>query len=73
MTHMSDYWNLVEEDVNGYLCDWDNIESIRLALSKLSQASDEKLLAMGKASKEKAEKLFSQEAILQKWIDVIEG
>lgn len=73
MTRVSDYWNLVEDDVNGYLCDWDNTESIRSALSKLSKASDEKLLAMGKASKEKAEKLFSQEAILQKWIDVIEG
>lgn len=73
MTRVSDYWNLVEEDVNGYLCDWDNVDSIRLALSKLSKVSDEKLLAMGKASKEKAEKMFSQEAILQKWIDVIEG
>lgn len=73
MSRVSDYWNLVEEDVNGYLCDWDNIESIRLALSKLSNASDEKLLAMGKSSKEKAEKLFSQEVIFQKWIDVIEG
>lgn len=72
MTRVSDYWNLVEEDINGYLCDWNNVESIRLALSKLSNTSDEKLLAMGKASKEKAEKLFSQEAILLKWIDIIE-
>ena len=73
MSRVSDYWNLVEEDVNGYLCDWDNVDSIRLALSKISKVSDEKLLVMGKASKEKAEKMFSQDAILQKWIDVIEG
>lgn len=73
MSRVSDYWHLVEEGVNGYLCDWDNVDSIRLALSNIAGVGDEKLLAMGRASKEKAEKMFSQEAILKKWIDVIEG
>lgn len=72
MSRVSDYWNLVEEDVNGYLCDWDNVDSIRLALSRIAKVSDEKLIAMGKASKEKAETMFSQEVILKKWIDTIE-
>lgn len=73
MTRVSDYWNLVEEDINGYLCDWNNVESIQTALNSIAQVSNDKLLAMGRASKEKAEKMFSQEVILKKWIDVIEG
>ena len=72
MTRVSDYWNLVEEGVNGYLCNWDDIDSIKDALLKISAVSNETLKMMGKASKAKAEILFSQEAVLQKWIEVIE-
>ena len=73
MSRVSDYWNLVEEGSNGFLCDWNDTASIKEAMLKLSRLDNDQLLAMGKKSKEKAVTLFSQEAILRKWIDVIEG
>lgn len=71
MTRVSDYGILVNEN-NGFLCDWDNVESIKEALLSLSELPTETMLRMGKNSKNKAEGLFSQEAILINWIKLIE-
>ena len=73
MSRCSDYNVLIEEGVNGYLCDWDNPSSIKDALLKLANHSKEQWIAMGESSKEKAEHLFSKDVIIQKWLDVIEG
>lgn len=72
MTRVSDYDTLVD-DTNGFLCDWNRIETIKDALLKAMELSKEELLQMGKNSKKKAEKLFSKEVITKQWIDVIEG
>lgn len=73
MTRVSDYNTLVEEDVNGYLCDWDKPESIKSALLKVASLDKETLLKKGAESREKAESLFSTEKVLNQWIDIIEN
>jgi len=71
MSKVSDYDVLVTD--NGYLCDPNSVESIKEALLKLIETPKEELERMGEASKEKAKKLFSGEAITRQWIDLIES
>lgn len=70
MTHVSDFELLVDEN-NGFLCDWDNPLSIRDTLRKTINLTNEDLIRMGKNSKEKAEKLFPEEVIINQWLSYI--
>lgn len=66
MTKVSDYDLLVDES-NGILCDWNNPESIKFALEKMLKLDELSITEMGKSSKNKAEKLFSSEKIVKQW------
>lgn len=70
MSKVSDYGVIVNN--NGFLCDPFSVESIKEAIEKMLDASDEELHNMGIKSRETAEKLFSREATIQQWIDLIE-
>lgn len=70
MSRVSDY-NVLVDTSNGFLCDWDNDVSIKEALEQALSLSDEELKAMGRASKEKANKLFSKENIVTQWMSLI--
>ncbi len=70
MTKVSDYDVLVD-DSNGFLCDASNIHSIKEALSAAANCTEEKLEAMGNSSKIKAQKLFSQETIIEQWKQIL--
>ena len=72
MTRVSDYDNLVDKS-NGFLCDWNNSESIKNALVKASELSSEEIVLMGQRSKEKAEILFSSHDIINQWLELIES
>lgn len=71
MTRCSDYENLVEEGVNGVLCNWDNPETIKTALLYMASLDKEQLVAMGNNSKQKAEILFSEEKVIGQWLELI--
>lgn len=71
MTRVSDY-NLLVDDKNGFLCDWDNPISIKNALIKAANLSEVELFQMGKKSKEKAEKYFTAKTIVNQWINLLE-
>lgn len=70
MTRVSDYDVLVDES-NGVLCDWDKPKTIAEALQKIANVSDNELVKMGESSKGKAKKLFSEEYIIKQWENVI--
>lgn len=70
MTRVSDYKILVDE-TNGFLCDWDNIVSIKDSLVGVICLENEELLAMGKKSKQKAEKLFDKRMVLRQWKELL--
>lgn len=70
MTRVSDFDVLVDQ-TNGFLCDWDNPKSIKEALLSVSKLSENDLLEMGQCSKDKAESLFSKSAILEQWKKII--
>lgn len=70
MTKVSDYDILVDE-TNGFLCDADNPETIKKALSAIVKLSESKLGEMGASSKMKAMALFSKEVVLKQWKQII--
>ncbi|WP_180100263.1 glycosyltransferase [Acinetobacter sp. YH12153] len=69
MTRVSDYHALVSD--NGFLCDWDDIDSIRKALEEVASLTKVQQLFLGENSKVKAEKLFSTESIVDQWFDLL--
>lgn len=70
MSRVSDYDVLVDES-NGMLCDWDNPQSIKEAILSMANLSVEKLIVMGKNSKAKAEHLFSSDTIVRQWEELL--
>lgn len=72
MTKVSDYNQLVDHK-NGFLCKWDEPESIKNAFVAAMNLSDDQIMRMGANSKEKAKKLFSKETIVEQWMNLITG
>ncbi len=70
MTRTSDYEIMVNDD-NGILCDSYDSLSIKEALVRYGNMENSQLIAMGKASRKKAEILFSRENVIKQWIDLI--
>lgn len=69
MTRVSDYDTLVDKS-NGFLCNWNEPESIASALTKVVELTNDELITLGRNSKLKAELLFSDN--INKWIKLIE-
>lgn len=70
MTRVSDYDVLSKG--NGFLCDWDDSQSIKEAILQMASSSNKKLLDMGEVSLEKANSLFSEKSSVGKWKVLIE-
>lgn len=70
MTRISDYKQMVD-DTNGFLCDSDDFQSINTAIVDAIKCAEDRLRAMGRKSKEVAERLFSPEMIGDKWQELI--
>lgn len=68
---VADNPQIVEEGVNGYLFDPNDIDSFREALDKLYRLGHEGRVEMGKRNRLRAEKLFSQKIYLDRWIEQI--
>ncbi|MGX5698977.1 glycosyltransferase [Acinetobacter kookii] len=70
MSRVSDFDVLVGKE-NGFLCDPDDISSISLALESIIDMKKDNLLRLGYQSKLKAQKLFSNDIVLEKWMNLI--
>ena len=70
MSRVSDYDIIIDKE-NGILCDWDNLESIKSAISLMINKTNEELLSMGKNSRSKANVFFHNEKITQQWKQII--
>lgn len=66
MSKVSDYNRLVDDN-NGFLCDSDDMESIKNTLIKASELNEKELSEMGVQSKNKAMEMFSLEKIINEW------
>lgn len=70
MTRISDYKKMVDE-LNGFLCDSNDIISIKDAFVNAIDTPETNLLSMGKKSQEIAVKLFSPEKVGDEWHTLI--
>lgn len=70
MTKVSDYETLVNKN-NGVLCEWDNVLSIKEALSKILSLTNDDLKNMGMCSKAKALSLFDKKLIINQWKELL--
>jgi glycosyltransferase involved in cell wall biosynthesis len=68
---VSDVPYLVEDGINGFLCDPNSIESIANALRKIINTTPEERIKMGRASRKKAEYLFEPESIIDKYLELL--
>ena len=72
MSKVSDYETLVLPS-NGFLCDWDNPQSIKEAILSAANLSEEELISYGKSSSSLAQELFSEKTITERWKQIIES
>ena len=72
LSRVSDANYLVEDGVNGWLCDPLEIDSISDGLRKIIRTTPEELIAMGQRSRERAEALFSPEQYYQHYMEIFE-
>ncbi|MDH6312733.1 glycosyltransferase involved in cell wall biosynthesis [Parabacteroides sp. PFB2-10] len=70
MSRVSDYDLLVDEK-NGFLCDWNDVDSIKSALNHILDVNNEQLILMGEYSKVKAKELFGEKTLTIQWFNVI--
>lgn len=71
MSKVSDYNELVENNITGYICDPYDIADITNVLRKCTSLDAEKIISMGEAAKSKAEHLFSTPVVIQKWQNLL--
>lgn len=70
MSKVSDY-NLLVDESNGFLCDWNNPETIKHALEKAINLNTNELLSLGNNSRNKALKLFSPDNVVNQWMKIL--
>lgn len=71
MSKVSDYNELVDDDITGYICDPCDITDITNVLRKSICLSADKIIGMGKAAKSKADHLFSTSVVIEKWTNLL--
>ena len=72
MSNVSDASILVDQDINGYLCDPHDPRSIADALQQVICASDSALAEMGNSSLTKARELFNTESVVGQYLDLLQ-
>lgn len=70
MSRVSDYNKIVSPD-NGFLCDWDNVDSIANAFRCMIQKNESELLEMGRVSRQKSEQLFLPDKVCEQWLNIL--
>jgi len=70
MTRVSDY-NILVDETNGLLCDFNNSQTIKEALQKALKLSVDEIHKMGGISKEKSLILFNKQLITECWINLL--
>ena len=63
---------MVDDGVNGFLCEPRSADDLALKLEKIILMSHEERLAMGRKSREKIEREFDEKIVIQKYLDAVD-
>ena len=64
--------NVVEDEVNGYLCNAKDVDDLALKMEKMINLSKEERISMGKAGRNKILNEFDEKIVIKKYIEKIE-
>ena len=62
---------VVDDGVNGYLCEVRNAESLAMAMTKLAELPQADRLRMGMASRQKVERQFDEQKVIAAYLQVL--
>ncbi len=62
---------VVNDGVNGYLCEVKNVDSLAEQMKKIIMLSDKERIEMGKMGRQKVMKEFDEKLVIEKYIDAI--
>jgi len=65
--------HIVEDGLNGYLCTVRDAASLASAMLRLARLRPGERLAMGQAARRKVQDEFSEELVIQAYLDVLAG
>ena len=65
--------NIVDHNINGFLCKARNSASLERALKKMMFISTEERQKMGVAGRKKVEKYFDEEIVIQSLLDAVQS
>ena len=65
--------DVVEDGVNGYLCDPRDSRSLASAMRRMAALSPAERLAMGQVGRRKVQEQFGEELVVQSYLDVLDG
>lgn len=64
--------DVVKDNVNGFLCEVKNSDSLKEQIIKMSKLSEEQRIEMGKKGREKIENEFEESVVINKYMDYID-
>jgi glycosyltransferase involved in cell wall biosynthesis len=64
---------VVEDGINGYLCEVRNARSLAEAMGRLLNLPPAQRLAMGQAGRRRVQERFSEALVVRAYLDVLEG
>ena len=64
--------DVIEHEVNGYLCTARDAASLASAMLRLTELGDDRRLEMGRQGRMRVEKSFSQELVVERYVEAIE-
>jgi glycosyltransferase involved in cell wall biosynthesis len=67
-THVPGCKDVVNDGVNGFLCEVRNAEDLALQMEKMLQLSSDECIAMGKAGREKMINEFDESIVIEKYL-----
>jgi glycosyltransferase involved in cell wall biosynthesis len=63
--------DVLDEGVNGFLCEPKSIQSLADAMLRMIELSEEQLRSMGAASRRKAETRFDEQIVITRYLDAV--
>ena len=63
--------DLVDDGVNGFLCVAKDAESLASAMARVIRLTETELMFMGRVSREKVERAFSQERVAEAYLQAL--
>ena len=63
--------NIIQDNVNGFICEARNSKSLELAMLRMLNSSDEDIIRMGKTARNIVENRFDEKIVIEAYVDAL--